>query len=169
MGLLALLLVLFVAAGIAEGERTDGGVQLGNQMPQGTDVVLRLAVFPTGTYSESYCFELSLGGVLFCAVGSRTGDDIAQPDFLAEVDQSAETLLSSESLELLISLCEGLDGSGYSAPKTWWSDSWDIAVQYDGRIYETNYWDSEGFRELAELADRLIELSPIPVDLHGWA
>ena len=129
----------------------------------------RLSVFPTGTTAESYYFELSQDGVLFCAVGVRAGDDITQPVFLMEIDHSADRMLNASDLQLLIGLCNEIERSGYDTPKKFWTDAWDVALLYKGTIYEMVYWDSDGSVELKELVSWIIELSPIPVDLHGWA
>jgi len=170
MVILAVFLVLFMAAGYAEEGQVDASGQFfyvledgaatitdnvkePNQPQQETDEVMRLAVFPTGTYGESYYFELKQDGVLFCAVGVRVSDDIAQPNFLAEIDLSAETVLSSTNFQLLLDLCDELERSGYNSPKTLWRDAWDVGALYNGKVYETIYWDSDGSRELIDLVD----------------
>ena len=131
--------------------------------------MIRLAVFPTGAYAESYYFELMQDSVLSCAVGVRASDDITRTDFLVTIDHSAEMRLSSENIQFLSGLCDDLESSGYNTPKNIYFDAWDVAVLYNGKTYETNYWDNNGPLALIDLVDKLIELAPIPVDLHGWA
>ncbi|MDF2588023.1 MAG: hypothetical protein K0S41_1864 [Anaerocolumna sp.] len=48
------------------------------------------------------------------------------------------------------------------------SDSWDVALVYKNKQYEMNYRinNSEVFKELI---DKIMTLSPLPVDLHGWS
>jgi len=134
-----------------------------------TDDVLRAAVFPTGTYEESYYFVLNEEGILFCAMGAREGDDIAVPNFLTRTDHSAETALDASDLWLLLTLADEFETSGYHSQKQIVDDGWDVALLYNGKAYEMSYWDNDDSGEFRDLIDRIIELSPIPVDLHGWA
>ena len=131
--------------------------------------ILRLAVFPTGTTAESYYFVLGEDGVLYGAVGTRENDDIAQSVFLKQTDSSSEIALTALELQLVINLSNELESIDYCSEKQYWTDSWDIALLYNGKVYEMNYWHNDAPKEFMDLVNMLIVLSPIPVDLHGWA
>ena len=139
-----------------------------NQSSQDSSDVMQFAVFPTGTSDETYYFTLNQEGTLKCAVGERKGDDIKQNNFLKKIVNSSEKLLSSTDMQILIDLSNELEVSGYDSKKPIVDDSWDVALIYNGKVYEMNLHvsDSEMFKKLV---DKIIELSPIPVDLHGWA
>jgi len=134
-----------------------------------TDDIMRLAIFPTGTSEETYYFVLRQDGVLFCAIGSREGDEIVQPNFLRRMDSSIEMLLVASDFQCLIDLSDELEASCYNSLKHEWEDSWDVALLYNGKIYEMNYWHNDNSEAFTNLVNKIIELSPIPVDLHGWA
>ena len=133
------------------------------------DDVLRLAIFPTGTYEESYYFILRQDGTLFCAIGSRKSDEIAQPNFLKSIYSSAELVLAASDFQCLVDLSDELEASYYHFPKQAWTDSWDVALLYNGKVYEMNYWYNDNSETFIDLVDKVMELSPMPVDLHGWA
>ena len=59
-------------------------------------------------------------------------------------------MLNKLDLQTLIDMANKLETKGCSK-KQLWTDSWDVAFLYNGKV------------------NKIIELSPIPVDLHGWA
>ena len=109
-------------------------------LTQQANDVLRVSIFPTGTTSESYYFELNSEGVLFGTVGVRASDDISEQPFLVGIDDSLTAELSTSDYNLLLNLCVELEESGFDFPKELWCDSWDVGLIYNGKVYETNYW-----------------------------
>lgn len=137
------------------------------QFTQEENITMKLAIFPTGTAEETYYFVLT-DKVLTCSVGTRRNDNIKTNRFLRGVSNTCEMELSAQELQSLIDIAEELQLSGYDTPKKIFLDSWDVSLLYNGKVYDVNYWnnESEAFRILV---DEIIRLSPIPVDLHGWA
>jgi len=138
-----------------------------------SDEFLRLAVFPTGTYNESYFFVLTNGGALKGSMGTRSGDVITQGDFLDNADASAEKQLSGNELQTLRDMAYALEKSGFDTGKQYgpddWMDSWYAALLFNGKVYEADYWHNEGAEALMALIDRIIDLSSLEVDIHGWS
>ncbi|MCL1913730.1 MAG: hypothetical protein FWG10_07630 [Eubacteriaceae bacterium] len=139
------------------------------QDSQGANEIMRLAVFPTGTTAESYYFVLSQDGTLQCSMGIRSSSDITQLDFLSEIETSSQKELSSVDFQTLKDMANALEASGYNKEKEDWEDSWNAALLLNGKTYEIDCWSNEGAGLFMALIDRIIELSPIPVDLHGWS
>ena len=131
--------------------------------------IMRFAIFPTGTRGESYYFVLNQYGVLKCAVGVRKSDDIEQCDFLETITASSEIVLKESDLQTVKDMADKLEASGYASEKQFWTDSWDAALLYNGKVYEMNYWHNDGSGEFKNLANKIIELSPISVVLRDWA
>jgi len=40
---------------------------------------------------------------------------------------------------------------------------------FNGKVYESDYWIEKNAKALIDLADKLIELSPVEVNIHGWS
>lgn len=130
--------------------------------------IMKIAFYPTGTSKESYYFILDQDGTLNCAVGSRKSDDIKQRHFLKITESSSKKKLSSIDLHALKDMANELQIKG-SPEKVLQYDSWVVALLYNGKVYEMDYWDNNDSTEFMNLTNKIIELSPIPVDLHGWA
>ena len=156
---IALLMCLTILPVTAAAAANAGGV----------DNIMRAAIFPTGTYGESYYFVLDRDGTLKCAVGTRKSDDIEQPDFLKTIIASSERKLGDEDLQIITGLANKLEASGHAKEKLFAEDCWDAALLYNGKVYEINIWHNDGPDEFLNLIKKIMELSPIAVDLHGWA
>ena len=131
--------------------------------------VIRFAIFPSGATFETYYFVLAKDAVLTCSMGVRISDDITQPDFLESTETSAEKQLSADDYDTLIEMAYVLDASGYKLKKIEAEDSWNIALVFNGKIYETDYWIEDKAIALIDLADKFIELSPVEVILQSWS
>jgi len=131
--------------------------------------MIRFAIFPSGARFESYYFVLSKDGVLTCSMGVRTSDDITQSDFLESIEISADKRLNADDYDTLIEMAYVLDASGYKLKIIEAEDSWNIALVFNGKIYETDYWIEDKAIALIDLADKFIELSPVGVNIHGWS
>jgi len=138
------------------------------QLKQDTNDIMQFTIYPTGTSEETYYFVLNQDGILKCSVGSRKNDNIKQRDYLIRTVDSAEILLDEHNMQVLIDVANQLEISGFNEEKRVVKDSWDVAFLYKGKFYEMN-WHMNNSEILRKLADIIIELSPIPVDLHDWA
>jgi len=138
------------------------------QLKQDTNDIMKLAIYPTGTSDETYYFVLNQDGILKCSVGSRKNGNIKQRDYLIKKVDSSENLLDENDMQALIDIANQLEVSGFNEEKRIVKDSWDVAFLYKGKIYEMNLHMNNS-EILQKLADKMIELSSIPVDLHDWA
>jgi hypothetical protein len=139
-----------------------------NEITQDGDVIMRIAIFPSGGTSDTYLFEIKQDGTMLCQFGVSRGKDIQTKKFYRDISEQKETRLSDEDMKRLTALAEELYENGLSSEKRLRLDSWDVALSYRGEVYEADYYDnpSEAYRNLV---DEVIQLSPLPVDLHGWA
>ena len=138
------------------------------QLKQDTNDIMKLAIYPTGTSDETYYFVLNQDGILKCSVGSRKNGNIKQRDYLIKKVDSSENLLDENDMQALIDIANQLEVSGFNEEKRIVKDSWDVAFLYKEKIYEMNLHMNNS-EILQKLADKMIELSSIPVDLHDWA
>ena len=138
------------------------------QLKQDTNDIMKLAIYPTGTSDETYYFVLNQEGILKCSVGSRKNGNITQRDYLIKTVDSSETLLDEHDMQALIDIAKQLEVSDFNEEKRIIKDSWNVAFLCKGKIYEMN-WHMNNSEILRKLADKIIELSSIPVDLHDWA
>ena len=132
-------------------------------------IVMMIAIYPTGTYDETYLFVLNRDGGFACSYGTRNSDDFTQWDFLRTTAASSDKTLNNSEMQMLIDLADRVESEGSSVEKQIFTDSWDVTLLYNGRIYEMNYWYNNGSGAFADLAHHIIGLSPVPVDLHAWA
>ena len=144
--------------------------------------ILQLAIFPTGTSVESYYFEVSQDGHFKCEVGTRRSDNIKQPFFLKKVVESSTKMMDISERQILLDLAIELESSTYTYKDLDVSDSWHVVVLFNGKTYETDYflllnqktYETDYFLynhndAFKDLINKIIDFSPILVDLHGWA
>jgi hypothetical protein len=129
-------------------------------------IIMRIALCPSGGGSGSYLFEIYENGVLQCRMGTGVPEKFQSNTFLSDTVEQKEVQLREEDLQRVTALARELKASGYSQEKETWLDSWEVVLNYDGGVYEADYWHnpSSTFRELV---NEVIERSLIPVDLQG--
>lgn len=129
---------------------------------------IKIAIYPTGTGQETYYFEINDKGILKCSIGTKKNNNFKRNKILREIKNTAEIKLTNLELQTFMNLINQLQNSGFNDRKKIVSDSWDVALVYKNKQYEMNYRinNSEVFKELI---DKIITLSPLPVDLHGWS
>lgn len=133
------------------------------------DEVFQFAIFPIGTTEETYYFDLRQDGRFTCNFGNRASDDISQRPFFSFPKKSRNTQLSDDDLKILTDMACALEASEYSIAKEFYEDSWVAALLFHGKVYEIDYWHNDGADLFMNLIDKIMELSPIMVDMHGWA
>jgi hypothetical protein len=129
---------------------------------------MTFVILPTGTLSETYFFELSEDGLLKCVLGKRKSNNIKQKGFMKTTENESSKIISKEDVQTLIKFADNLQSGDYISNKQMIKDSWDAILLYNDKVYEMSLWinDSDIFMELY---NTIIKLSPIPMDLHGWA
>ena len=133
------------------------------------DAITRIAIFPSsGGRTETYFFEFDSSGKLLIEKGMRHSDDITQIPYMKKVDEHTVTELSTTELNEIISLikeiCDKSNANDYR--KVY--DCWDIQILYKGKVVQQNRSFSE-LSEISDLINKLSEISPIEIDLRGFA
>ena len=138
-----------------------------SQSVNNKEIIMSFTIYPISIRGKSYYFVLNSDRVLNCSVGVRKSNKIRQSNFLKETHDSSEILLDEYVFQTLIDLANQLEVTGLSEEIREVLESWEMALFYKGIIYERN-WDINDSEVFGELAEKIIELSPLPVDLHGW-
>lgn len=127
-----------------------------------------ISIYPTGSYNETYYFEIDSGKTLKAMCGTRNHERIELEKFLDKNSvKSSETIkLEPQDYQQLISLLDKIE-SDNSIEYNYYTDSWDISIFYNGKCYVTNEpTENENINNLERF---IIDISPIDIDLHGWA
>ena len=137
------------------------------------NVVIRVIVFPTGAGMENYCFTVNENLLLESSFGSGWNENLRRKQYLDDVDIQQETQLTEEEMQRILQLANQLEeignGSEIVFPKyDLRFDTWDAGVLYQGKAHYSCYSVNE-VPVLNELVDEMIQLTPIPVDLRGFA
>jgi hypothetical protein len=146
-------------------QQDDNNKQDDNQ--QDDDIIIKIAILPPGIAYESYYFILNETGTLKCFVGRRMNDNIKNCNFLESVTNADKTKISDIELQSLMNMANELEEKG-CGEKPLVFDSWDVALLYNGKVYEMVYCNEENSEEFMNLTNKIIELSPIHVDFP-WA
>lgn len=144
----------------------SGGVS--NNMSTSTDEQIKVAIYPTGTLSESYCFVLNTDGELIAEKGTRKGDDIIQDSFIKDVRETKKKKLLSFEVKKIIDVADEVFKNDCKTDDKMIKDSWEVQIFYNGKVIKQNYWHDIS-PQVKELVDEFINISPIDVDLHGWS
>ena len=128
---------------------------------------MEIAIYPEGTYSESYYFTIDEEYILSCYLGSRKTDEMGFNVFFERIDEKKQIQMNEEDIKYLIDCADELQNIEYlyNGP---YDDGWNFRLQYNETVYYMNYGDSEP-KPFQDIIDVIIRLSPIPVDLHGWS
>jgi len=154
---------------IIESDQDNDSTPESEQIRNG-DMIVRATVFPTGTSEETYYFEIDENGLLSSYMGTRRDDDIESNEFLRRIFIKEQKQLSEEEIVDLFAYLDKLQQSDIYSCERWLyiTDSWHIALLYNNEKYEINY--DEGETDVLRLIiDTIISLSPILVDLRGFA
>ncbi len=131
------------------------------------DMQIKLAIYPAGTTSESYCLTLYDNNKLIVEKGVRTTtDDITHEPFITKVEKRRGKMLSDSEVSEIISLADEAIQSDYNMD--YWDDSWHVQVIYKDKTIMHDCWHDVP-PELEILMNKFVEISPIEIDMHGWA
>ena len=154
------VLILCILTGCSKG--------VSDNMSTSSYEQIKCAIYPTGTFSESYCFILNTDGELIAEKGIREGDDIIQNPFIKDVEETKKKKLSFSEIEKIKDLADEIYKNDYSfVNQTISDDNWEIQIFYQQKVVRQDYW--EGMSEVKKLIDEIINISPVDVDLHGWS
>ncbi len=133
---------------------------------------IRIAIYPSGGLSETYYFVLNTDGELIVEEGTRVGDDLTQNPFITKDGiydyKSAEKQLSSSEINAIIDLANKAYESDFDESDVIVMDSWDVQILYKGKVIKQNYYYGIS-PQIKALVDEFIKISPIEVELRGFA
>lgn len=134
------------------------------------DVII-IAIYPTAISSETYYFNINLNGKLIASHGTRKSDDITSEKFLISnsIINKQTLYLDQENIEIIIELLNKLENERESLKYYIATDSWDIGIYYNQHSYKINYDFNNDNESVDKLIDMIIDISPIHVDIHGFA
>jgi len=129
-------------------------------------LTIQIAIYPAGGLDETYLFVLKPDETLEVSIGERKS--LNSSFMMSKIDETKQKQLTIEESKTLLDLMNKIYEKSEIFQKYEIDDSWDLSINYKGKIIETNYNSSES-KELDALVNQLIKLSPIVVDLHGWS
>ena len=133
------------------------------------DSVFELYLFRTDYYENAYWVTLSKQGILTTYKGERSGrgaffNYVRRTAFFANKYTSEEYILTEEELEELINTLEEISENEFRQTRSWATSSWVVKMYYENETYRILHHKVE-FEALRKFADRIIELSPIPIQM----
>ena len=160
MNKIILLFILCILTGCSGGGS--------NNISMSSNEQIKVAIYPTGTLSESYCFVLNTDGELIVEKGTRQGDDITQNPFIKDSKETKKKKLSSSEISEIVDIANEIYKTNYRGINEMIDDSWEIQILYQKKVVRQDYWHNIS-PEVKEFIDEFIKISPIVVDLHGWS
>jgi hypothetical protein len=134
---------------------------------RGEEAYMKMAIYPTGTIDETYYFVLKNNSEFIFSAGTRNNDNINSKKFMKSIKDSKEIQIDTQDSKYISELLKTLKETYLDNDRQQMLDSWHVLLLYDGKVYEGDYWqnNSEAFQKLIE---KIINLSPISIDLHDW-
>lgn len=131
------------------------------------DVLLKVALYRTGTTYLTYYFIIKQDGVLESLYGERKNDNIKSSKFLKTVLENESIQLKQEDFEYLMELAIEIEANTEKLEKRIILDGWESIVYYNNTFYELNYTGAK-LDIVPKLIDKLIENSSIQVRFDEW-
>lgn len=128
--------------------------------------IIQMSVHPAGSYDETYLLTLYSGGRFEVSYGKSNSNSMLNNNYFTAYDTKSVFLQRSD-VESIVACADKITDTDL-IPKDWILDGWEIFILYNQVQYEfnLNQYSSEHIEKLVNL---LIELSPLQIDLHGWA
>lgn len=101
---------------------------------------MKIAIYPTSTSDETYYFVLDDNGILKCSVGIRHNDNIKRNNFIKKIKNTAMIKLTEQEVQSIMNMANELQASEYNSNKKMLVDTWNVALLYNNKVYEMNYW-----------------------------
>ena len=126
-------------------------------------------IYPIGTIEETYQFILFDDNTLQVSVGKRKENNNLEPLSLSRIDNQKKKILSDENVNNLMKLVKEIySNKDIQTDSTDCDDVWVIKLSYkDKEIVQPCYEYTSQVLEV--FYNYLIELSPINVDMRGFA
>lgn len=139
-----------------------------------SDNFLKVAIYPSSGLSETYFYRFSESGIMYCESGTRIGDDMTVEKFIHKkigkdklAYEQRKVRLSEDELNRIKLYLTSFDENIYEEKYPITYDSWEVQILYNERIYKQDYYALSS--EVRKFIDYIINLSPIKVELRGFA
>ncbi len=134
--------------------------------------VLVMSVFPESIGEETYYIRLFENGRLETVFGSRSSNkNLLHNDYMKAGAETASVMLSKDDLDAINALIDKISekkNNSEQIPFVGWDDGWNVSLCLNNEVY--NYalgdYDSDDVKNLVE---KIMALSPIDMNLHGWS
>jgi len=130
------------------------------------NVVMKFALYSTGTSDGTHYFELDKSGILKFEYGTSKGNagkNIRYRNFMEEVRESSDRKLSEEELQTIMDLANAVDFLNYNLKKHIVYGGNYVVFWYKGRVHEGHYDVDRDSIAFTNLMEKFIELSPVPI------
>ncbi len=126
------------------------------------NIFLELAMNGSG-YSSTYYIVITKDKVMHVSLGMRERDELGSIPYLRSVTEKGEKTLSDEEFEKILEMTNCLDETQNEDRLV--TDSYKIRAYYKQKEYTADYYFKTN-KELEDLADEIIDMSPIPIILR---
>ena len=155
--LLAMLLsVIMNSVGISPGQQSDCNIQF------------KMAIYPSGSYNETYYFELEDNGMMTAEKGMRTSDDLSTEQYLRSKADFGKGELTVDDVLKIYRLADKVIENDFNDSDYMIKDDWIIQIYYRDETIEETY-KSQVSKDIRILVNNFMEISPIDINLHGWS
>jgi len=147
---------------------SEGTDELGDSTER--NWIIEMTIYPTGHSGDDYLIQIDDNNMIRAQFGIRNEYIVSRidDDFFSEILNEAESVVSQEELDELLYLAQNLDATDGIMELGYVEGGWEVVLQYNGVLYGMDYSTSD-FEPLRRLAEEIIRLSPIEVELHSWS
>lgn len=133
--------------------------------------IVKIAMFPCSTYSESYLVTIYDNSTMLVEFGTRYSDDINDNGFIINTQKNENTKLSDNDYKYIITLAQKCfnEENFVSYPDEYVDDGWTIQIKYDNKCITQHTFHRFITDETEAFITELISLSPIDINLHSWS
>lgn len=146
----------------------DSTISLTHNVP-----LLKLSVFvPGSSYGSAYLITVYENGKYKISYGTRNNDDIASKGYLHAEKTETRMLWPGPEMQEIRRLLNEISPETDYSDRHYMTDWWDVDFYYDGTVYQYNYSIQNapyGTPHMTELINKLLDLSPMELDIHGFA
>ncbi len=135
-----------------------------------------IAIYPFGTNEETYYITLN-NNELNVKFGTREQEmtfgktdrkSITTTSFMKKIKSAETKQLSNSEIENVVAILDKLYTNDINIEPQMVFDSWEIQIYYKGLVLTQNCWNPD-YEEINLLIEKLKAISPIEINLHGWA
>lgn len=140
-----------------------------NFKSEGGEAIFTLWIYPIGTLSETYQISLFENNIMRVEMGDRDENNFSDPTTLKKIDEKDDVKLSDENYNKIIQMIDNIyQNDDMKTDTTTVLDVWMIKFSYkDKNIIQPCYEYTS--HELEDFYNFLIGLSPIKIDMRGFA